>query len=211
MLIMNVYKIQVRGYFEVNSYFLIDEATGHGFLIDPGAQGDELAGIIKHQAWTIEKILLTHGHFDHTGGIDALNRQLDIPVYIHEAGAAYLTDTMLNLSAACGECVVVNGANFFSDGEIFSLNENRDVLQAMHTPGHMPDSTTFYDAEDGIAFVGDTIFRGSIGTAQYPGGNGYDLVQSIRERIFALPQNTVLYSGHSEPTTVKIESARYML
>ena len=111
---MNVYKIQVRGYFEVNSYFLIDEATGHGFLIDPGAQGDELAGIIKHQAWTIEKILLTHGHFDHTGGIEALNRQLDIPVYIHEAGAAYLTDTMLNLSAACGECVVVNGANFFS-------------------------------------------------------------------------------------------------
>ena len=79
---MNVYKIPVRGYFEVNSYFLIDEDTGHGFLIDPGAQGNEIARIIQSKVWTIEKILLTHGHFDHTGGIEALQRQLGLPVYI---------------------------------------------------------------------------------------------------------------------------------
>ena len=96
---MNVYKIPGRGYFEVNSYFLIDEDTGHGFLIDPGAQGNEIARIIQSKVWTIEKILLTHGHFDHTGGIEALQRQLGLPVYIHENGAAYLSDTCLNLSA----------------------------------------------------------------------------------------------------------------
>jgi len=90
---MNVYKIPVRGYFEVNSYFLIEEDTGHGFLIDPGAQGAALAQIIRSKVWTIEKILLTHGHFDHTGGIEAIRRELDIPVYIHENGADYLEDT----------------------------------------------------------------------------------------------------------------------
>ena len=209
---MNVYKIPVRGYFEVNSYFLIDEDTGHGFLIDPGAEGDALASIINSRVWTIEKVLLTHGHFDHTGGIEALQRQLGLPVYIHENGAAYLSDTRLNLSAVCGEHVVVHGAKYFGDGATFTLRGHASpVLRAIHTPGHTPDSTTFYDEEDGIAFVGDTIFRGSIGNDQYPGGNRQQLLASIRGKIFTLPEDTVLYSGHSEPTTVKIEKQRYGL
>lgn len=87
---MNVYKVPVKGYYAVNSYFLIDEDTGHGFLIDPGAQGAALVQIIRSKVWTIEKILLTHGHFDHTGGIEAIRRELNIPVYIHENGATYL-------------------------------------------------------------------------------------------------------------------------
>lgn len=207
---MNVYQIPVRGYFEVNSYFLIDEDTGHGFLIDPGAQGSELVRIIRQKVWTIEKILLTHGHFDHTGGIEAIRRELDIPVYIHENGAAYLEDTHLNLSAYCGEHVVVPDARFFQDGATFSLAGHASpVLAAVHTPGHTPDSTTFYDADDGIAFVGDTIFKGSIGNDQYPGGNRAQLLSSIQNCIFTLPEETVLYSGHSDPTTVGTERSRY--
>ena len=156
--------------------------------------------------------MLTHGHFDHTGGIEALQRQLSLPVYLHENGAAYLSDTRLNLSAVCGEHVVVHGAKYFGDGATFALQGHASpVLRAIHTPGHTPDSTTFYDAEDGIAFVGDTIFRGSIGNDQYPGGNRQQLLASIRERIFTLPEDTILYSGHSEPTTVKIEKQRYGL
>ena len=209
---MNVYKVPVKGDFAVNCSLLIDEDTGHGFLIDPGAQGSELVRIIRQKVWTIEKILLTHGHFDHTGGIEALQRQLGLPVYIHENGAAYLSDTRLNLSAVCGEHVVVHGAKYFRDGATFALQgHGLPVLRAIHTPGHTPDSTTFYDAEDGIAFVGDTIFRGSIGNDQYPGGNRQQLLASIREKIFTLPEDTVLYSGHSEPTTVKIEKQRYGL
>ena len=207
---MKAYKVPVKGYFEVNSYFWIDERTGHGFLIDPGAQGAELAELIREQGWTIEKILLTHGHFDHTGGIEALRRELDIPVYIHENGAAYLEDTRLNLSAWCGEHVVVNDAHYFQDGAVFSLAGHASpVLTAIHTPGHTPDSTTFYNAGDDIAFVGDTIFKGSIGNDQYPGGNRAQLFSSIQNRIFTLPEDTVLYSGHSDPTTVGMERSRY--
>jgi len=208
---MKAYKVPVKGYFEVNSYFWIDERTGHGFLIDPGAQGAELAELIREQGWTIEKILLTHGHFDHTGGIEALRRELDIPVYIHENGAAYLEDTRLNLSAYSGEHVVVRDAHYFQDGAVFALAGHASpMLTAIHTPGHTPDSTNFYDAEDGIAFVGETIFKGGPGTDQYPGGNQRQLVRSIIQRILTLPENTTLYSGHSDKTTVGAEKRLYI-
>lgn len=208
---MNVYKIVLKGYFEVNSYFLIDEDTAHGFLIDPGAQGDVLAQIIRRKMWTIEKILLTHGHFDHTGGIEELRRELDIPVYIHFSGDDYLKDAQLNLSAYCGEPITIRGANYFSDGDTFTLEGvHHPAFKAIHTPGHTPDSTTFYDESDGIAFVGDTLFRNGPGTDQYPGGNGRQLLNSIRQRIMTLPEDTILYSGHSEPTQVGLERHLYM-
>lgn len=208
---MNIYTVPVKGYFAVNSYFLIDEDTGHGFLIDPGAQGEELVRIIRQKVWTIEKILLTHGHFDHTGGIEAIRQKIDIPVYIHENGAAFLEDVRLNLSAYCGEHVVVKNAHYFRDGAAFALEGyDKPVLTAIHTPGHTPDSTTLYDAADGIALVGDTIFKNAMGNDQYPGGDRRSLLQSIRQRILTLPDDTVLYSGHSEPTTVGAEKRLYI-
>lgn len=173
--------------------------------------GQLLVQIIRSKVWTIEKTLLTHGHFDHTGGIEVIRRELDIPVYIHENGVAYLEDTQLNLSEYCGEHVVVRDAHFFQDGAVFSLEGHvSPVLTAVHTPGHTPDSSTFYDAADALAFVGDTIFKGGPGTDQYPGGNGRQLVRSIVQRILTLPDNTTLYSGHSDKTTVGAEKRLYI-
>ena len=208
---MNVYMVPVKGCFAVNCYFLIDEDTGHGFLIDPGAQGDALVRIMQSKQWTIEKILLTHGHFDHIGGIEAIRREMDIPVYIHANGAAYLEDTRRNLSAYCGERVIVRNAHYFNDGATFSLEGHASpVLTTIHTPGHTPDSTTIYDAEDHVAFVGDTIFKGGMGTDQYPGGDRTQLVRSVMERILTLPDNTILFSGHSDRTTVGAEKRLYI-
>lgn len=205
-----IYEIPVQGYFSVNCYFLIDDATGHGFLIDPGAEGEALARIIRERGWTIEKILLTHGHFDHTGGIEAIRREVDIPVFIHENGERYLTDPRLNLSHFCGPDVIVRNANFLRDGDTISTHGNAAcTLRVLHTPGHTPDSVTFYCAAEQAAFVGDTIFKGGSGTDQYPGGNRTQLTQSIRDRILRLPGDTVLYSGHSEPTRVSEEYPLY--
>ena len=205
-----IYQIPVQGYFSVNCYFLIDERTGHGFLIDPGAQGRALVRVIRERGWTIEKILLTHGHFDHTGGIEAIRREMEIPVYIHENGDRYLSDPSLNLSRFCGPDVIVRDAHFLRDGDTLSLQEqDACVLRVLHTPGHTPDSVTFYCPAEQAAFVGDTIFKGGPGTDQYPGGNGIQLMQSIRDRILCLPGDTVLYSGHSDPTRVKEESSLY--
>ncbi|MBQ9298942.1 MAG: MBL fold metallo-hydrolase [Clostridia bacterium] len=204
-------RVPVKGYFEVNCYIWVDDATKHGFLIDPGAQGHALMQLCREQGWIMEKILLTHGHFDHIGGIAAIREEADIPVYIHEAGEAYLTDPRLNLSRYCRSEVTVRGAKHFQDETIFRL-ENRSAwaLRVIHTPGHTPDSVVFYDERQGVAFVGDTIFKGSRGNDQYPGGNSRQLLQSIRQRILALPNETVLYSGHSEQTTVGAEKRFYI-
>lgn len=203
-------EVPVKGYFEENCFFYIDDETKHGFIIDPGAQPQELLNIIKKNGWSIEKILLTHGHFDHTGAVNEIREALNIPVYAYETANMYLLDTRMNLSAACGEHIIVKDALFLKDGDTVSLSVNPLFnLRVIHTPGHTPDSVLYYSGRDSIAFVGDTIFRGSIGNYQYPGGNATDLQRSIVKRIFFLPNDTVLYSGHSDPTTVGIEKRRY--
>lgn len=205
-----VAEIPVKGYFEENAFFYIDDITKHGFLIDPGAQGKKLLEIIRENGWTIEKILLTHGHFDHTGAVNEIRQVLDIPVLAHERADEYLLDAKRNLSALCGPAVIVRDVSYVRDLDIIELEANpRASLQVLYTPGHTTDSVVFYSSRDKVAFVGDTIFKGSIGNYQYPGGSLRDLEKSIIDKIFALPDDIVLCSGHSGQTTVGTEKRRY--
>ena len=204
-----VCRVPVKGYFAENCFFYIDEETRHGFIIDPGAEAQRLLAIIRQEGWVIEAILLTHGHFDHTGAVDELRDSCHIPAYAYENADRYLMDGEMNLSSFCiGERVVEDVRTLY-DGERISLQNGACGLRVIHTPGHTTDSVMYYSEKDRIAFVGDTIFRGSIGNDRYPGGNRQDLTESIFEKVFTLPDDTVLYSGHSEQTTVGTEKRRY--
>lgn len=195
------YCIPVHGVFDTNCYVHVDEASGHCFLIDPGAEASRLLTLIHDNAFTVEKVLLTHGHFDHTGAVERICSTLGVPYYIHEAGVAYLEDPRLNLSAP-HKPLTLMGANLLRDGDELSLAANPQVsLRALHTPGHTPDSVTHHSAATARAFVGDTIFQGTVGTWQYPGGDRDQLEESIY-RILDLPGETKLLSGHSNPWTV---------
>ena len=198
------------GIVQTRCYILYREGADECLVIDPG---DEAARIRKAAGGKkIAAILLTHGHFDHTGAVNELRKALEVQVYAYETADMYLLDTRMNLSTACGEYVIVRDAHYLCDGDIIALEADPEFrLQAIHTPGHTPDSVIYYAPKDGIAFVGDTIFKGSIGNWQYPGGNPEDLQRSIIQRIFTLPDQTVLYSGHSEPTTVGTEKRRYRI
>ena len=203
-------EVPVKGYFEENCFFYIDDRTKHGFIIDPGAQAGRLLDLIGEKGWTIEKILLTHGHFDHTGAVDEIRDALGIPVYAHLRSDEYLLDARKNLSALCGPPIIVRDAEYMNDGDVVSLDADPDfALKVIYVPGHTTDSVLFYSEADHVAFVGDTIFKGSIGNYQYPGGNADDLQRSIIRQIFTLPDKTVLCSGHSEQTTVGAEKRRY--
>ena len=203
--------LPVTGAFTTNCYFLIDEQSSHGFLIDPGAEANRLLQLIGQQHWTIEKILLTHGHFDHFGAVQTLQQILDIPVMIHENGKAYLEDPSINLSRFCGPDIRIHNANYFRDGDVLHLDKGNSLsLQVFHTPGHTLDSSTLYAPDHHAAFVGDTIFKGNPGNAGYPTGNGRQLMHSIQSRILKLPDETILLSGHSGPTTVQSEKWRYV-
>lgn len=203
-------EVPVKGYFEENCFFYIDDKTKHGFIIDPGAQADRLLNLIRENGWVIEKILLTHGHFDHTEAVAEIRSTLGVPVLAHRRSDEYLLDARKNLSALCGPAVIVRNVEYLEDGDLVALEANPDFyVRTMYVPGHTTDSVMFYSETDHVAFVGDTIFKGSIGNFHYPGGNARDLEKSILEKIFTLPGQTMLCSGHSEATTVEAEKRRY--
>lgn len=207
-----ILQVPVQGYFGENAYFYIDDATKHGFIIDPGAQPDKLLDIIKRNGWTIEKILLTHGHFDHTGAVAALRDILNVPVYAYKTSDEYLLDPFMNLSGQCGQPFTVPNVIKFSDGEVFSLESNPNFrLKAVYTPGHTTDSVTYISENDNAAFVGDTIFLGALGNPGYPGGDRAQLRKTVTDIIFELPYDMTLYSGHTDPTTVGTERRKYQI
>ena len=130
---------------------------------------------------------------------------------MHEDGRKYAEDAIWNLSAECGLNVLLDTVKYFKDGEIFTLELNSDFkVKVINVPGHTPDSVLFYSEKEKTAFVGDAIFAGSIGTSQYYGGNYMYLIESVFKKILSLPDDTVLYSGHSKPTTVGIEKQRIL-
>lgn len=203
---MLIKQVPLSGVITTNGYFYIDEQSRHGFLIDAAAEPEVLAQIIKENDWVIEKILLTHGHFDHIGAVAQLHRQLGVPYYIYEVGKEMLRRPEFNLSAFMGDEIVLDGAQSLADGEVVAIEtQPKMALKVIHVPGHTPDSVVFYDADNKVAFVGDTIFKGSVGATHFPLGDEAALKRSIKEKIMSLPEDTILYSGHSEPTTVANE------
>ena len=194
--------IPVRGYFEVNAYVYADDSTRHGFIIDPGAEPRRFLDAITDKNLVIDHILLTHGHFDHLGAADALRDALGVPIRMATEGRAYAENPFLNLSASCGPSITLQNVEYFDAAQRPTLAAGGCRLVAVPVPGHTPDSVMYYAPGHGLTFVGDTIFKGAIGTGQFPGGDIRQLVASIREEILPLPNETALLSGHSDPTTV---------
>ncbi len=200
-------QIPVCGYFEVNTYLYADDTTRHGFLIDPGAEPERLLDAIEANAVTVDQILLTHGHFDHMGAADTLHRVLGVPIRMTAEGRAYVENPYLNLSASCGPAIILPDVDYFDAAQRPVLTAGTCRLEVVPVPGHTPDSVMFYAPQEGIAFVGDTIFQGTIGTTRFPGGDIRQLVNSIMREILPLPDTTLLYSGHSDPTSLGVEKA----
>lgn len=195
--------LQVQGVFAENTYFYIDEISKSGFIIDPGAQAGLIYDAVKFNGWHIEKILLTHGHFDHFGAAELLRERLVAPIYIYPRDALYLDNPTLNLSANSGSPLRVAHYEELYDGEIIRLKSNSEFcLKVIHTPGHTPGSVTFYSESEHVAFVGDLLYEHRPGLTQFPGGDPAVLERSIVDKILTLPSETLLLSGHSSPITV---------
>lgn len=207
---MIVKQVPLCEFLTTNAYFYIDEKTKHGFLVDPAAESEKLLRIIKENDWIIEKILITHGHFDHIGAVDKLAKELNIPYYIHANGKQYLINPQMNLSSFFEQNIALSDAQYLQDGDEIVLTSSPDIkLKVIHTPGHTADSVVYYDESNNVAFVGDTIFKDSVGRTDLPGGNPTQLYKSIKDKIVTLPDNTILYSGHTEKTTVQNEKGRF--
>lgn len=200
---------EVRGVFETNCYFYVDDETQHGFLIDPGAQADELLKIMDERGFTIEKILLTHGHFDHIGAVPELQARLKVEVCMQRNGRAYAENPGWNLSAYFGDDMTLNGVTYLDDFSDITLSANKNFgVKLIPLAGHTTDGAVYYSEKDSVAFVGDSIFLGSYGRVDFPGGDEKTLFSNLKARILTLPDDTILLSGHSAPTTVANEKFR---
>jgi len=199
-------KVLTVGMMQENAYFFIDDKTKHGFLIDPGAESERILGKIKQEGFIIEKILLTHGHYDHIGAAKEIRKILGCPIIAHAEGKQYLEDASWNLSAHHENGFTLTADQYVQHGDKIILEKNPDItFKVVHAPGHTTDGVAYYCEKEKVAFVGDIIFNGSIGRSDMPGGNMNRLLSSIREQIFTLPDDTILFPGHGISTTVKKE------
>lgn len=204
-----IFRTEVHGVFATNAYFYVDDETHCGFLIDPGAQADKLIKIIGEHGWTIEKILLTHGHFDHIGAIPELQARLKIPVCMQANGRDYTENPAWNLSAYFGADMTLDDVTYLDDFSEITLSANKNFgVKLIPLAGHTTDSAIYYGKKNSVAFVGDSIFRGSFGRTDFPGGDEKILFTNLKTRLLTLPDETILLSGHSDPTTVADEKLR---
>lgn len=190
---------QAMGSMGANCYVFGCEETKKGVLVDPGDEGIRIFRWVTEMGYEITHILLTHGHLDHIGAVDELRERFACPVLIHAADADMLTSARKNLSAYFGPGLSFKAADaFLQDGQILAVG--RKSVQVLHTPGHSPGSVCFL-TEDGV-LSGDTLFSGSIGRTDFPGGSLDDLLRGVETKLMPLADETKVYPGHGESTTI---------
>ena len=202
-------EVDIYGIMEENAYFFIDDETRGGFLIDPGADADELLKIVEREKFTIEKILLTHGHYDHIGAVNEIQRALKIPVCMGQGGNFYARNSANNGSKFFEQEIILDDVTILEDNAEIFLSANPSFkLKVIAAPGHTLDGTIYYSEKNSVAFVGDTIFWGGHGRTDLAGGSERDLMNTIKNKVFALPDETTLLCGHGDSTTVAAEKIR---
>ena len=208
-----IYVVPVQGPILTNSYLYADDATQHAFVIDPGFEPERIVAAVRDKGLTVERVLVTHGHFDHIGAARDVAQTLGVPICAGERSRKYFRDPTYNLSRQFfppdGFTIPEDEVTFLADDAVISLSEGSLALRLVPTPGHTEDGVMYVaETEPHLAFVGDTIFRASYGATHCLGGDERTLLASIQERILTLPDDTYLLSGHSEPTTVGEEKGR---
>ena len=188
------------GSFETNCYVVTDETTLHCAVIDPGADAATILDYLEEHKLKCVFVLLTHGHFDHTGAVDAVCAETGAPLYMHKA------DDGISIAGAYYRFDAPEGTHFYREGDVLSMD--RISFAVLETPGHTPGSVTLLAMETGseerALFTGDTLFRDSCGRTDFPGSDQYAMLRSLR-RLAELPGDYEVYPGHMDATTLDRE------
>ncbi|HSG68466.1 MAG TPA: MBL fold metallo-hydrolase [Bacteroidales bacterium] len=193
--------------FQVNTYVLSDE-TRACVIIDPGCSDGvellELENYIKEQSLKPERVLLTHTHIDHVIGCNAVEERLGLGPEGHRAGMVFL-DHSMQTAATYGLDLDRNPelSGYLEEGKDIEFGNSR--LEVLYTPGHADGSVCFLSRTDGFVIVGDVLFQMSIGRTDFPTGDFDLLKKNIFEKLFVLPDETIVYPGHGPETTIGFE------
>lgn len=199
---MKIYHL-VLGEYQTNCYCVTaDDSAKDCLVVDTGLSPQPLIDHLQKSELDPVAVVYTHGHLDHTFGAKALRENWpDIKIAIHKNDADMLTDTDKNLSAVMGTPLEFSAADII-------LNDGDEVefagvkLKVIHTPGHTPGGICLYSENEDLLFAGDTLFADSVGRTDVPGGDHDLLITSIKTKLFVLPDETVVYTGHGPETTI---------
>ncbi len=200
--------VAARPPFMKNGYVVSCDETNEGVIIDPGDDVEDLLGAAARDAVRVTMILLTHAHMDHVTGVARAKAELDVPVWLHKDDL-FLYEGVVEQGRMFGISVAPQPPidRFYQPPQ--TLRFGPCVVDVRHTPGHCPGGVCLAIGRDGDAerelFVGDTLFAGSIGRTDLPGGDFPTLIASIRDVLFGYPDDTVVHSGHGPDTTIGIE------
>lgn len=197
-------KKYVVGMIGTNCYLVINEETKETVMVDPGAYPAKVKNAVKEQGLKLKAVLLTHAHFDHIMGLSDVMEDVKVPVYVEEADLPMMTDGESNLSST-----YVRGGYRFEEAVPVGDGQQLEIagfqFRVIHTPGHTPGGCCYYMEQEGVLFSGDTLFQTSVGRSDFPGGSASALVRSVKEKLLVLPEETHVYPGHMEETTIGYE------
>lgn len=194
-------EVQQVGQLMTNCYIVWDEHTKNAAVIDPGDDGAYLADCLKKNGLTLQYILLTHGHFDHIGGVKEVKEAYGAKVVIGREDAEMLSSSRRSLAAFS----FIHQENttpdiIVDDGDVITIGSTK--LKVLHTPGHTPGGVCYVG--DGEIFSGDTLFFCSCGRTDFPGGSSSQIMESLK-KIAALEGNLTVYPGHDRFSTLDFE------
>lgn len=188
--------------FAQNCSVLWCDVTLKAAVIDAGGDIERILDFVRKQGLTVEKLLLTHGHIDHAGGAAVLAKQLNVDIEGPHQGDAFWLDQLPQQERSFGLPVSDAFApqRWLVDGD--SVTIGAQTLQVIHCPGHTPGHVVFYSPDAKLLIGGDVLFQGSIGRTDFPRGNHQELLDSIHNKLFILPDDTTVVPGHGPFTTL---------
>lgn len=183
--------------------YLIGKKDGNAIVIDPGDDLEKIMALIDKNNLNVEKIINTHGHFDHITANSELKEKTNADIYIHEKDKEALVNPDKNLSTHLGQNNLVKlkeADHTLAEGDIIEIEDYK--FKVLHTPGHSPGSICLHDKDKQVLISGDTIFSMGVGRTDFPGCSQEELISSIENKLLNLPDETKVYPGHGQETTI---------
>lgn len=190
------------GEMETNCYVLGNSETKEAYVFDPGAEPEAVLRLLQQEGLEFSGIILTHGHFDHILAVDELVAEVgpQLPIYAGEEEKEVFQNGNYNLCSMVGQPSLFMPNHFLKDGDILEICGTK--VKCLHTPGHTCGGMSYYIADKSWLIAGDTLFQGSIGRTDFPTGSYQVLADSIKKKIYTLPDYTIVFPGHGPSTTV---------